>query len=43
VAVYDDVQALDYAAAGRTALALVAFAAIVLGVVHGLQRRAVPR
>jgi molybdate transport system permease protein len=43
VAVYDDVQALDYAAASRTALALVAFATIVLGVVHALQRRAVPR
>jgi molybdate transport system permease protein len=42
VAVYDDVQALDYAAAGRTALALVAFAAVVLGAVHVLQRR-VPR
>jgi molybdate transport system permease protein len=43
VAVYDDVQALDYASAGRTALALVAFAAVVLGAVHALQRRTVPR
>jgi molybdate transport system permease protein len=43
IAVYDDVQALDYAAAGRTALALVVFAAVVLGAVHALQRRAVPR
>jgi molybdate transport system permease protein len=40
VAVYDDVQALDYAAAGRTALVLVAFAIVVLGIVHVLQRRA---
>jgi molybdate transport system permease protein len=43
LAVYDDVQALDYAAAGRTSLALVGFATVVLGVVHALQRRAVPR
>jgi molybdate transport system permease protein len=39
VAVYDDVQALDYAAAGRTAVVLVVFAATVLGLVHALQRR----
>ncbi len=43
VAVYDDVQALDYEAAGRTALALLAFALVVLGLTHGLQRRAVSR
>jgi len=42
VAVYDDVQALDYAAAGRTAVALVAFAFAALCLVHALQRRAVP-
>jgi molybdate transport system permease protein len=41
VAVYDDVQALDYAAAGRTALALVAVAVAGLCVVHALQRRPV--
>jgi molybdate transport system permease protein len=41
VAVYDDVQALDYAAAGRTALALVAFAFAALCLVHALRRRAV--
>jgi molybdate transport system permease protein len=43
VAIYDDVQALDYAAAGRTALYLVAFAFAVLLSVQLLQRRAVPR
>ncbi len=42
VAVYDDVQALDYAAAGRTALALVGFALVALCLVHALRRRAVP-
>jgi molybdate transport system permease protein len=42
VAVYDDVQALDYAAAGQTALALVAFALVALTAVHALQRRVVP-
>jgi molybdate transport system permease protein len=42
VAVYDDVQALDYAAAGRTALALVGFALVALTAVHALQRRGVP-
>jgi molybdate transport system permease protein len=43
LAIYDDVQALDYVAAGRTALWLVAFAFVVLLVVQLLQRRAVPR
>jgi molybdate transport system permease protein len=42
VAVYDDVQALDYVAAGQTALALVAFALVALTAVHALQRRVVP-
>ena len=42
VAVYDDVQALDYAAAGTTALALVAFALVALTAVHALQRRVLP-
>jgi len=39
IAIYDDVQALDYAAAGQTSLALVIFALLVLSVVHALQRR----
>jgi molybdate transport system permease protein len=43
VAVYDDVQALNYESAGRTALALVAFAFTVLCTTHALQRRTVPR
>ncbi|HEX4591142.1 MAG TPA: molybdate ABC transporter permease subunit [Gemmataceae bacterium] len=43
IAVYDDVQALDYAAAGRTALVLVAFAFAVLLAVQLLPRRAVAR
>src|SRR5580765_8288158 len=42
IAVYDDVQALDYAAAGRTALALVGIALVALTAVHALQRRGVP-
>jgi molybdate transport system permease protein len=42
VAVYDDVQALDYAAAGWTSLALVAFAFVALCLVHTLRRRAIP-
>ena len=39
VAVYDDVQALDYAAAGRTALVLLGFAFGVLCLTHALGRR----
>jgi molybdate transport system permease protein len=42
VAVYDDVQALDYESAGRTALVLVAFSFAALCVTYALQRRAVP-
>ena len=42
VSIYDQVQALDYAAAGRTSLALVAFAFVVLCVTYGLQRRVLP-
>ena len=34
IAIYDDVQALDYAAAGRTSLALVVAAVAILGGVH---------
>ena len=37
--IYDDVQAFDYAAAGRTSLALLAFSVIVLVCVYALQRR----
>ena len=42
IAIYDDVQALDYEAAGQTALILVAFAFAVLCVIYGLQRRVLP-
>ncbi|MFN0054583.1 MAG: molybdate ABC transporter permease subunit [Planctomycetales bacterium] len=38
IAIYDDVQALNYDAAGRTALVLLAFALVVLCVVQVLQR-----
>lgn len=39
IAIYDDVQALDYATAGRTSLVLLIFAFLMLAVVHGLQKR----
>lgn len=39
VAIYDDVQALDYAAAGRSSLLLVAFAFAVVSLLHLLQGR----
>ena len=39
VAIYDDIQALDYASAGQTALWLVLFSLIVLCVTHLLGRR----
>jgi molybdate transport system permease protein len=42
IAIYDDVQALDYTAAGQTALALVVFALVALTAVYALQRRVVP-
>jgi molybdate transport system permease protein len=42
LAIYDDVQALDYEAAGRTALVLVAFAFGVLCLTYALQRRVLP-
>ena len=38
VAIYDDVQALDYASAARSSLFLVAFAFAVLSLLHVLQR-----
>src|SRR5262249_47542120 len=37
IAIYDDVQALDYQAAGQTALVLVAFAFAALGLTYALQ------
>lgn len=42
IAIYDDVQALDYASAGRTALALVVFSLLVLCMTHLLGRRRLP-
>lgn len=39
ISIYDSVQALDYAAAGRTALALLAVSFTVLAITYGLQRR----
>jgi molybdate transport system permease protein len=39
IAIYDDVQALDYASAGQTALLLVVFSLIVLTVAQVLSRR----
>ena len=42
VAVYDDVQALNYEAAARTALLLVGFAFAALCVTYSLQRRVLP-
>jgi molybdate transport system permease protein len=39
IAVYDEVQAQNYAAAGQTALALLAFSFVCLAGVYALQRR----
>ena len=39
VAIYDDVQALDYASANRSSLFLLAFAFVVLSLLHLLQRK----
>ena len=39
IAIYDDVQALDYASAGTNALALLLFSFIVLALVYGFIRR----
>mgnify|MGYP001262191510 FL=1 len=41
ISIYDQVQALDYAAANRTALLLLLFSFAVLAVTYGLQRRTV--
>jgi molybdate transport system permease protein len=40
VAIYDDVEASNYAAAGQTALVLLLFSFAVLAVIYALQRRA---
>jgi len=42
VSIFDSVQALDYAAAGRTSLVLVVFSFLVLLVTYGLGRRVLP-
>lgn len=42
VSIFDSVQSLDYAAAGRTSLALVLFAFVVLSLTYALQRRVLP-
>lgn len=42
ISIYDNVQALEYAAAGRTSLALVSFAFAVLVLTYSLQRRVLP-
>lgn len=39
IAIYDEVQSLDYAAANGTALALLAFSFAVLSVIYGLNRK----
>jgi molybdate transport system permease protein len=41
VAIYDDVQALNYAAANQASALLVLFAMVVLTVTYALQRRVV--
>ncbi len=40
IAIYDDVQALDYAAAGRTALLMLALSFTLLSLVYAVNRRA---
>ncbi len=39
ISIYDSVQSFDYASAGRTSLALLAFSLVVLVVTYTLQRR----
>lgn len=39
IAIYDSVQAFDYATAGRTSLAMLVFSLLVLTAVYALQRR----
>jgi molybdate transport system permease protein len=42
IAIYDDVQALNYQAAGTSAALLLAFAFVTLSVTYALQRRVLP-
>lgn len=42
IAIYDDVQALNYEAAAQASLLLVAFAFTVLAITYSLQRRVLP-
>ena len=42
IAIYDDVQALNYASAGQLALLLVGFSFTMLCFIHLLQRRVLP-
>ena len=42
VSIYDEVQALNYAAANRTALAMLLFSFFVLALTYSLQRRCIP-
>jgi molybdate transport system permease protein len=42
IAIYDQVEAQDYAAAGQTALFLLAISFVALAATHGAQRRAWP-
>lgn len=39
ISIYDDVQALDYASAGRTSLLLLGLSMVVLALTYGLQKR----
>jgi molybdate transport system permease protein len=41
ISIFDQVQALDYGAAHRTALALLLFSFLVLALTYGLQRRGI--
>jgi molybdate transport system permease protein len=39
IAIYDEVQSLDYAAANKTALLLLLFSFVVLSIVYGINRK----
>jgi molybdate transport system permease protein len=39
IAIYDQVQSLDYAAANKTALLLLLFSFVVLSIVYGINRK----
>jgi molybdate transport system permease protein len=41
ISIFDQVQALDYGAANRAALALLLFSFLVLALTYGLQRRGI--